>query len=356
MDAKILSLNESHIWQSYLNELPANQQDIFYTPGYYKIYQDYGDGDVCCFIYENGTELAVYPFLKNAIDKSKFKLNKQYFDIQGAYGYNGVVSSTYNPDFINDFYKSFNSYCVDEGIIAEFTRFNPLIKNHLFSATHLKTLFNRNTVILDLNKSIDEIWKDSYSSKNRNMIRKAEKNGLEAFFSSSYEDYMAFYELYLQTMKNIGSLEYYYFNEEYIKNFKHSLGENQNLILAKYNGKIIAGLLIMINNEYAHYHLSGRDKNYPSLASNNFLLDKAIRLAIESGAKYFHFGGGNSADNDDPLFKFKANFSKGKGDFYIGKKIHNIEIYKKLCDLWEKMYPDLKNKYKNYFLKYRAIK
>jgi len=156
-------------------------------------------------------------------------------------------------------------------------------------------------------------------------------------------------------MKEVGSLEYYYFSEDYIKNFKSFLRNKQKLILASYKGQIIAAMLLMIEKQFAHYHLSSRDKEYSSLAANNYILDKAIREAIDSGAKYFHFGGGNSDDVKDPLFKFKANFSKKTGDFYIGKKIHNPEIYSQVCDIWEGKYPELKNKYANFLLKYKEV-
>ncbi|MEN8121647.1 MAG: GNAT family N-acetyltransferase [Bacteroidota bacterium] len=353
MSQDLLSIKETEKWNRYFYQLPSDQQDIYFTPEYYKIYQKYGDGEVFCFVFKKGNDIAIYPFLKNPVDKKTFKLDKQCFDIQGAYGYNGVISSNYESDFVNDFYKQFNSFCVDEGIIAEFTRFHPLINNHLFSKNHLNTFLNRQTVVLNLNRDIDKIWKDSYSSKNRNMLRKAEKNGLEVCFSEDIVDYISFYKLYLQTMREIGSLEYYYFNEDYIRNFNAFLGQKQKLILAKYQGQIIAGMLLMIENQYAHYHLSSRDKNYSSLAGNNFILDRAIRIAIDSGVKYFHFGGGNSDDPKDPLFKFKANFSKETGDFYIGKKIYNGEIYSQVCNIWEKKYPELKNKYANFLLKYK---
>ncbi|OQY05518.1 MAG: hypothetical protein B6I20_01170 [Bacteroidetes bacterium 4572_117] len=355
MSFEFLSLNEIEKWNRYFYQLPSNQQDIYFSPEYYKIYEQYGDGEAFCFVFKKGTDIAIYPFLKNPIDKDVFKLDKQYFDIQGAYGYNGVISSNYEAGFIDEFYNSFNSFCADERIIAEFTRFHPIIGNHSFSEKHLETFINRKTVVLDVNRDIEQIWKDSYSSKNRNMLRKAEKNGVLVLTSDDIDDYIAFYDLYLKTMKEVGSLEYYYFSEDYVKNFKSFLAGKQKLILAKYEDKIIAGMLLMIENQYAHYHLSCRDLNYSSLAGNNHILDKAIRIAIDSGAKYFHFGGGNNNDEKDPLFKFKANFSKETGDFYIGKKVHNNEVYSQVCNIWERKYPKLANKYTNFLLKYKEV-
>lgn len=66
--------------------------------------------------------------------------------------------------------------------------------------------------------------------------------------------------------------------------------------------------------------------------------------------KYFHFGGGVSSDMKDPLFKFKSGFSKENRKFYIGKKIHNQEIYDQIISIWEKNNP---NKIDKRLLKYR---
>ena len=61
----LLSLNEANIWNSYLHKLPRDQQDIFYTPEYYQLYEELGDGKAQCFVYEKNGEFDLYPFLIN---------------------------------------------------------------------------------------------------------------------------------------------------------------------------------------------------------------------------------------------------------------------------------------------------
>ena len=115
-------------------------------------------------------------------------------------------------------------------------------------------------------------------------------------------------------------------------------------------------MLLMVYGKYAHYHLSGRLKEYSNLAANNLILDQAIELAREKGVQFFHFGGGNTNDADDPLFKFKTNFSKTYSEFYIGKKVINHSVYEQICSIWEKENPTLKEKYKHFLLKYTQTK
>ncbi len=348
MSYKILDLSDKDEWNSYIEKLPADQQDIYFKPEYYSIYEANEEGKAKCFVFEDGNDTALYPFLMNSVNSLGYELNDEYCDIQGAYGYNGVISSSYSEHFISSFYTAFDSFCKSQNVIAEFTRFHPLLENYKFSSGNMMAIKDRKTVFLNLEPSIDEIWENSYSSINRNMIRKAMKNNIAVTIEASDETYLKFYELYSGTMSDINALPYYYFNKDYFKNFRDSLGENQVLLLAKLNGEVICGMLLMFYKQYAHYHLSGRVKEFSNLAPNNLILDYAIRYAQEQKCRCFHFGGGNTNSNTDTLFKFKSNFSGTHKDFYIGKKIHNREVYDNVVSQWQVKYESsyLKNKIK----------
>ncbi|OQY05510.1 MAG: hypothetical protein B6I20_01130 [Bacteroidetes bacterium 4572_117] len=355
MSQEILSLKETEKWNKYICKLPVDQQDIYFTPEYYQLHEKYGDGKTQCFVFELDGEIALYPFFINPINKKVYKLDDDYFDIQGAYGYNGVVSSSYDAGFIDAFFKTFAEYCAENNIIAEFTRFHPILKNYRFSEKNLTISLNRQTVKLDLTKPNDEIWSDYYSKSNRNKIRKAEKSNVIISVSDLEEDYKAFYNIYAQTMKGVSAGSYYYFGYEYFNNFNNFIGKNQKLMIARYDDKIVSALFLMIKGDYAHIHLSGSIYEYLKFGVNNKIKHEAALLSKELGAKYLNFGGGNSADLNDPLFKFKANFSTERGDFYIGKKIHNNDTYEKVCDIWASKYPEKKEKYANFFLKYKEL-
>ncbi len=349
----IFSIQNSKEWNSYLAKLPIEQQDIYYTPEYYKIYQNYGDGQALCFVYQEDSNLAIYPFFKNSVNILAYKLENEYFDIQGVYGYNGILTNCNDDSFKTNFFKAFNNFCKNENIIAEFTRFHPLLNNYSFSEQNMTVLKDRKTVCLDITQSNEQIWEKSYSSNNRNMIRKALKNNVEIIESKKEEDYLEFYKIYVETMKNVNSGEYLFFNEQYFIDFREHLPNNHKLILAKLNNEIIGGMILMFHKAYAHYHLSSRKSEFGRYALNNLFLDYAIKEAQKLGCKLFHFGGGNSTEEKDSLLKFKSNFSKDKSDFYIGKKIHNNEVYKNVIEQWEEKNPSKKESLKNVLLKYR---
>lgn len=347
---KVLDLSQSSIWNKFLAEVPHSNLDIYFTPEYYSLYESNGDGLARCFVFQNEMGIALYPFLLNEVPKH-FNLSKTYYDIQGAYGYNGIIFSNESKEFIDLFYLNFNEFCIQNNIIAEFTRFHPVLKNQTFSEGNMDILMDRKVVSLDLQNSIEKIWTDSYSSNNRNMIRKAQKNGVEVLVSEEETDYDAFFHIYTETMENVQASQFYFFDRGYIDDFKIKLKDNHKLLVAKFEGQVICAMLMMYKGDYAHYHLSGRKKEFSKLAANNLMLHKAIETAKELGCKHFHFGGGTSSAEDDFLFKFKSNFSKNILDFKIGKKVHFPEIYTEVVLNWEQNNPDKSDS--KLLLKYR---
>jgi len=352
---KILTIKDEHKWLKYLEQIPINQQDIYYTPGYYKVYQNYGDGEAICFIYQENQNLAIYPFFKNSINSLGYNLDKEYFDIQGVYGYNGVIANCTTYEFRMQFFNAFEQYCTSNNIIAEFTRFNPLIKNAEFSRNFMEIILDRNTVFLTLSETEKAIWDKSYSSKNRNMIRKALKNNISVIESDKSEDYSEFYSLYVETMRNVDSSEYLYFNEQYFHNLRQLLPKNHRLILAKHDDKTIGGMILLYSQNYAHYHLSCRKKEFGKHAINNLFLDYAIKLAKKDNKYNFHLGGGTTPEKEDSLLKFKLNFSREMCEFFIGKKIHNKDIYQQIKKQWIEKHPESYNYHKVKLLGYREI-
>lgn len=349
---KVITLSAVEEWNGSIALIPQDKRDVYFTPSYYSLYQNYGDGEAQCFVFEKDGNIALYPFLKNPITPLGYVLDKEYYDIQGAYGYNGLIASTDNPGFIADFWKEFDAWCQESDIVAEFMRFHPLLNNQSFASPKMKTFFSRHTVALDLSLSLDEIWTQQFSSKNRNMIRKAEKEGVTIVES---EDYETFRKLYDSTMTNLNAEGYYFFPQSYYDEFKQSFKNDSILCLAMFEGKVIAGSMFMFSKDYAHYHLSARDREYSKYAANNLILWYGIQKAKERGCKWFHFGGGTTGEEDDSLLLFKQNFSKMKTEFWIGKRVHNQTVYDSIVEQWKEKHPKSYEHNRIKLLGYREI-
>lgn len=349
---RVLYLDQDCGFESLFARLPNSQKDVYYTSCYYLVYQNNGNGRALCFVYEDDSDIALYPFLLNPILTLGYSLPDEYFDIQGAYGYNGIVSSTKDPGFIASFHKSFDTFCQKQHIIAEFSRFHPIINNHTLASPLMELFLSRHTVKLDLSQSLEDIWAYSFSSKNRNVIKKAEKDGVMIVES---EDYESFRKMYDETMRNVGAEDFFFFPERYYSDFQKMCKDDLMLCFAMYNGKPISGSMFMFCGDYAHYHLSGRDSDYSKIAASNAVLWYAIKKAKERGCKWFHFGGGTTGDEMDPLLHFKKNFSKELGEFWFGKRIHNQTVYDEVKRQWEEKHPESYERNSGLLLGYRVI-
>ena len=148
---KVLSISDKKEWENLIDYLPLDQQDVYYLPNYYKLYEGIGHGQAQCFVLTDGSNIALYPYLLNSINDLGYDLEKKYYDIQGCYGYNGVISNNYVDSFIKKFKEKFRNYCLESNIVAEFTRLHPLIENHQFNIWD-NIILNRISVYLNIDQ------------------------------------------------------------------------------------------------------------------------------------------------------------------------------------------------------------
>lgn len=349
---KVFDLKDSVSWKNLLSNLPLEQQDIYFTPEYYQLYEELGDGKAKCFVYEKDGFIALYPFLINSVNDLGYDLDNQYFDIQGAYGYNGVVTNNSTKAFKYKFYKAFDDFCQSNNIITEFTRFHPLLKNKFFSEENLEVDFERKTMVLDLDRPFDEIKKHFHRQTN-SQIKKALCNpGISIkIFNGKPECIDDFIKIYHDTMDRVKSIPYLYFNKKYFENLIKNI--KSAFIFVYFDEIPVACCIIMYNDIYVNAHLGGSLTKYKLYSPLSILYQEMIKFGNENKCKYFHAGGGNSNKEDDPLLMYKLSFSKTTADFFIGKRILNRKIYNEVIKQWEAKYPEKVELYQNFLLKYR---
>lgn len=349
---KVLSLADQEIWNESIFQLPQEQQDIYYTPEYYCLYEGLGDGKAKCFVFKKDGEIALYPFLMNSINKLGYNLDKDYFDIQGAYGYNGVVTSSFDNKFIKEFYVAFEDYSINENIVAEFTRFNPVLKNQMFSKNNLQIIFDRKTIFLDLQNSYEKIYSNFQTTTRKQIRRSTKRYNLEVkIFDNDTDILDDFLNIYYEAMIRVKANTYLLFNKTYFK----SLIENTRNVcfMAFHEKKPIASILAFYNSYYINGHLGGALTDYLNMSPFSLLYSEMIKYGQLKGCKYLNVGGGTTKNSDDALLAFKMNFSKTTSDFYIGKRIINQQIYNEVIRQWESENPEKIEMYKNFLLKYR---
>jgi lipid II:glycine glycyltransferase (peptidoglycan interpeptide bridge formation enzyme) len=162
-------------------------------------------------------------------------------------------------------------------------------------------------------------------SKNRNMVRKAQKAGIKVV-KKPLDNYQEFYEMYCETMRQHDAEDYYTFSEKYFEFMSGSLNDNAALFYAMLDGNPVGGSVFLFNKKAIHYHLAGMYPEYRNLAVGNLLLYEAAVWAAENGIARLHLGGG--LNGNDSLFGFKKQFNKnGRLPFYVGRTIFIRPVY-----------------------------
>ncbi len=351
----VLSSGDTTRWRDFMSRLPAEQQDVYMLPEYHALFET-PSIQAACFVFEADGEVALYPYLKTHIcDVVSFEADERLYDIEGVYGYNGIIASTADPAFLEQFEQQFKQYCRQTGIIAEFVRFSPVLKNNTLSGYLEKTVFNRN-IIVDLHPSVEEIWHGSYEQAARKNINKARKNGLQVVWlrgPDMAEDWLtAFTAIYHDTMDRKGAESFYYFDRDFFTTLSSRLAQNCLFFFTLQEDRPVSCELVLMSRTTGYSFLGGTLPDAFPLRPNNLLKHEIILQLKQRGFVRFCLGGGSTMG--DGVYRYKKTFSKnGETDFYIGRCVHNTDAYQTLCDAWEKKYPEKAPRYKNFFLKYK---
>ncbi len=181
------------------------------------------------------------------------------------------------------------------------------------------SLTKRWEFLVDLPPGAVELWK-ALDGKKRNMIRKAEKEGVEIRRGGGYSDLLKFRELAVCTRdrKRRQGIAFPDPGEE-----RRFLLMQQQLLdpgfatlyLASAQGKVVAGAVLVHFHDMVYYILSAADEEGLRRAAPDLILWKAMQEAIEGGYRIFNLGGLSESElhgaqlEDAGLYRFKVRFS-----------------------------------------------
>lgn len=330
MMLKVYTLEQSEEWDRIVRSFKS--YDVYWLSGYVKAFQIHGDGEPLLFFYDDGDTRGINVVMKRDVARDERFCGKieegSYFDFATPYGYGGwIIEGTE----LEGLFNSYQMWIEKNSIISEFVRFHPMIMNHESCVNHYDVVQLGEVVHMDLS-SPEVIW-NNIISKNRNMIRKAKKNGLAIYNGRFPEIFEKFRCIYNTTMDKDNAEKYYYFAPEFYKSVLEDLPQNAQIFWAEKDSQVLAASIILAANERLNYHLSGSVREFNALAPTNLLLYEVALWGSANGFKTLYLGGGVGS-GEDSLFKFKRAFYKGNlSHFFIGKKIFSKEKYDELLGM-----------------------
>lgn len=325
------TIAESEKWDAVVRSFAYH--DVYYLSGYVKAFQIHGDGQPLLFYYEDADVRGINVVMKRDIAEEPFFRDKispgTRFDFISPYGYGGWLlegSGDSAPLF-----TAYEAWCADHNIVSEFVRYHPVLNNADATRPFYDVVMLGNTISLELS-SQEVIWAN-LTSKNRNMVRKAQKSGVKIHRGQFPDIYKTFRKIYNLTMDSDNAKPYYYFAEEFYDSICNDLPEEAQVFWAEYEGNIIAASIMLSVNGKMNYHLSGSLREYQHMAPTNLLLYKAALWGCRNGCRSLHLGGGVGS-KEDSLFKFKSSFNRSKRlQFAIGKKVFLPDVYQELTTM-----------------------
>lgn len=330
------------VWQQCLQTLPPFPGRPYYDYAYLQMLQHNGEGEATALIYRNNGELrAFYPFLLKEIPAHLCGEGRLY-DIESPYGYGGPLLLDGSQEARAALMQAHHRWCLAHAVVAEFTRFNPLTGNHLCLSPATRLEKNRTTISIDTRENLDRILSRATPARRRN-FRRARQAGLK-FAPCSGPDFI---RLYQQTMQNLGAESYYFFSEAYFA----SLFALKDAVLRGVftpNGEIAAAAVFLDDALCRHYHLGASARHLQELRPNDFLMFMAAAESAANRQTMLHLGGGLSDTGSDQLFRFKKGFSPDRHDFFIGKTIHQPELYRQISGKAQEISGHLSNQLLHY--------
>lgn len=241
--------------------------------------------------YEDNELIGIFPMHEK---KSKFLTS----NFSGQYYYipNGgwIFSKTHDFDFHHfesNLFTKISMSCL------------PAIDN--FNTIYANESYLSETLIIPLDQTLDEIWNKQINSKRRNMIRKAEKEGV-AIIKININEIDLFYNYYkIANNKNkilIQSKDFF------IDLFNNAKNINFELLFAYLDDKPIGAIVTVNDKDYSFYWL-GISINAKNYGQGELLQWEAIKRMRNYGCKFYDLCHINEYRLPH-IYQFKSGFSK----------------------------------------------
>lgn len=348
-------ITECDNWERLYNCLPDCAKSAFFSPQYYQSSNIENSTIECFWAYQNEQNYLFYPYLVKSINILGYDLDREYFDVSGAYGYNGPLGVIADRQFLQDYNSGLESHLLQRSVVTELVRYCPITGNRVFH-TYTEQTDVLDNVFIDLSRGLDWIWNQSYEYGVRKAVRKAEAYGLQTrfFIGNKIQDIQLrqFYNIYLATMNRKRADDYYYFPLDFFQNIVSAMQGNVLIAITYLEGTPISAELVLLDGKLAFGFLGGTLGEYYKFKANTFQRHELIKILIGLGISKYSMGG--SAARGDSIYTFKRSFAKDcVNPFYIGTKVHLPDVYSEIRTQWAEKYPGLAEQHSGKLQGYR---
>jgi serine/alanine adding enzyme len=325
---RILSPHDGEQWLL----LSPSRHSVFAHPEFMGLSEPFNKASARLFVFETAKCRIVHPFFLRRINDLSFVGNSlpPCFDVFTP-PYTGPLGPVDSEDALL-FYESWHSFCVSHNFVCEFAHLHPW--NSIQRALSYNDIYaDRMIVYVDLIRSVDDLWSNSFNHACRKNINRSAHSSLSLFAAESEQDIVQFHEIYTSTMRRNNASSSYYFPVEYFKAIFNRMPDHSRFALAALNGKVIAGTLYLHDSDNIFSYLGGADYAHQVCRPTNAIVYDTILWGMGHAKKRLVLGGGYT--HDDGIFRFKSSFSPLQIQFRVYRHIHLPDIFNKIKALSE---------------------
>jgi hypothetical protein len=253
------------------------------------------------------------------------------FDIQSPYGYGGPLANSQDVGFLERAWRAYVEWARTAGIAAEFIRLHPLARNASFYGGQIDE--DRQTVWVNL--QADHLFAE-YQTRVRTAIRKAENSGTKFRWVGNDEIIGRFAGFYRAAMDAISAAPFYFFDDGYFAQI--AAWPAARLGVCSLDDQWLSAGLFLYRGNTVEYHLAASTGLGKKLSASNLLLHEVGMSAKAEGYLSLYLGGGTDRQPDNPLYFYKAGFSKCREPFSVGTYCHDPARYEMLKQRWPDQY------------------
>ena len=313
---------------------------MYHTAGYHTYSESSGEGTAFLALAVEPDRGLAWPYLLRRISDVEGFEGCESTDVTSVYGYAGPLAWGCSPgdDFLERAWTAILGVWHEQGAVASFTRFHPLLENAAL-ATGMRGPCDRpsdpaavgamgRTVSIDLTAS-EETIRAGYSESLRRQIRNYRRAGQTTIDDVGWSDLPAFVRLYHETMTRNDADPYYYFDLEDFARLREGLGQHVHLLVTRIGDEVGAAGIFTEYDGLVQEHLMAANPAFASVSPYKVQLDDAAMWAKARGNRVLHLGGGRGA-REDSLFEFKRRFSTRRHEFYTGRWVLDRTRYDSL--------------------------
>jgi sugar O-acyltransferase (sialic acid O-acetyltransferase NeuD family) len=363
MEIRLIGADSTE-WDEYAKR---GAHDFFHTAGYHRLTEDFGGGKAWLAVCGDGERFVAWPMIFHNLDNLHLDGSDALRDVTAVYGYTGPIACgcENNSSFLSAAWQAIRELWRSHHVVSAFTRFHPLFANYRYLPRlrddRKQVEFVHDgyaegaTVAIDLTRSAEEIWR-SYSRQLHQALRRLIRQGVTVSADPQWTYLDEFVRMYHSTMKRNSAGEFYFFSHRYFVQLREALGQHGTLMVASCGEELAAASLLIEYGGIVNVHLLATEDSYLPLSPSKLLIHQAQVWARSRGNRFLHLGGGRGSRTDDPLFRFKSQFSDKSYPFYTGRWVLNRPVYDGLVaqGVQQKASPAASEASEGFFPAYRA--